>query len=187
MNLSLNRWKWLIGIIFLFACRTPDFIQPELSDRSANTAVFLIRMNDVPAEDGVVEKLGGIFKEAGFTPVIPFFTASFFSSKKEETIFKSDSAAIRQLKIPTSIKWLVLAQFKHYAIENTSSNNSLFEMSCMVEIKLLDAQSGQTVKIWKYSESGFHTEFDLATQQALANLWALLRKKLVYELKIQFP
>lgn len=187
MNLSLNRWRWFLGIIFLFACRTPDFVQPELPHGSANTVVFLVRMNDVPAEEGVVEKLGGIFKEGGFTPVIPFFTPSFFSSKKEETIFKTDSVAIRQLKIPTSIQWLVLAQFKHYAIENASSNNGLFEMSCMVEIKLLDAQSGQPVKIWKYSESGFHTDFDLATQQALANLWTLLRKKLVYDLKIQFP
>lgn len=186
MNLSLNRWRWFLGIIFLFACRTPDFIQPELPNGSTNSVVFLVRMNDVPAEEGVVEKLGSFFKEGGFMPVIPFFTHSFFSSKKEEMIFKSDSASIRQLKIPTSIKWLVLAQFKHYAIENISSNNGLFEMSCMVEIKLLDAQSGQLIKIWKYSESGFHAEFDLATQRALANLWAHLRKKLVYELKAQF-
>ena len=186
MNLSLNRCKWLIGIIFLFACRTPDFIQPELPNGSANTAVFLVRMNNVPAEDKVVETLGGIFKEGNFIPVIPFFTSSFFSSQKEERIFKSDSAAIRQLKIPTTIKWIVLAQFKHYTIKNTSSNNGMFEISCMVEIKLLNAQSGQTIQTWKYAESGFHTEFDMATQQALANLWALLRKKLVYELKMQF-
>ncbi|MCX7743025.1 MAG: hypothetical protein N2167_00525 [Flavobacteriales bacterium] len=185
--MSLNKSRFIIGILLLFACRTPYFIRPVIADKNLNRAVFLVRMNDIIAEDGVVEKLGNVFHEGGFTPVIPFFTNAFLTSEKVETIFKADSVAIRQLKIPISVSWLVLAHFKHYAIENTSANNGLYEMSCMVEIKLISVQSGQIIRTWKFSESGIHSEFDLATQLSLSNLWTHLQKNLIYELKSLLP
>jgi hypothetical protein len=187
MSLNLNKWVLALFFLLAVACRTADFIRPELSDSDTHPVVFLVRMNDVPAEEGVVEKLGSVFKEGGFTPVIPFFKQSFFTSGKEKQLFKADSITIRQLKIPDPITWLVLAKFRHYAIENTNGKNGLYEMSCMVEIQLFEAQSGRKVRVWKYAESGFHADFDMATQQALSNLWAHLRKKLVYELNALFP
>jgi len=187
MNLNLNNCILVLFFLLAVACRTPDFIRPELSDSDTHPVVFLVWMNDVPTDEAIVEKLGTIFKEGGFTPVIPFFKQSFFTSGKEKQLFKADSITIRQLKIPPPITWLVLAQFRHYAIENTNGKNGLYEMSCMVEIQLFEAQSGRKVRVWKYAESGFHADFDMATQQALANLWAHLRKKLVYELNTLFP
>ncbi len=186
MNLNLNKWVLALFFLFAVACRTPDFIHPALTNSAPHPTVFLVRMNDMPAEETIVEKLGAVFKEGGFTPVIPFFTQWFFTSGKEKQLFKADSVTIRQIKIPASIAWLVVAQFRHYAIENTNGKNGLYEMSCMVEIQLFEAQSGRKVHVWKYAESGFHTDFDMATQQALSNLWAHLRKKLVYELKTLF-
>lgn len=187
MSLNLNKWIPVLFFLFVAACRTPDVIRLVLPDSDPHPTVFLVRMNDVPAEEAVVEKLGSVFKEGGFTPVISFFTQSFFTSGKEKQLFKADSVTIRQLKIPAPVAWLVVAQFRHYAIENTSEKNGLYEVSCMVEIQLFEAQSGRKVRVWKYAESGFHADFDMATLQALGNLWAHLRKKLVLELNALFP